>query len=63
MLFADGGYAPAAAQHHSRCHAVLALEVSGEVGLVGEAGALGDAGERGISCVEQAARALEAKVE
>src|SRR5882724_6029855 len=63
MLFPDGRDTTAASQHNSGRHAVLALEQSGEVGLVGEAGALGDVGKGCVRVLEQATRALEAETE
>jgi len=53
----------AAFQDDSGRHAVLALEESCEVGLVGEAGALRHIGETRVLGVEHATRALEAEMQ
>src|SRR6266550_3235386 len=62
MLFPDGRQATAASQHDSRRHAVLSLEESGEMRLVGEARALRNVGKNRVVDVEHPTRALEAKV-
>jgi hypothetical protein len=62
MLFPHGRQTTAASQHISGSHAVLALEESGEMSLVGKAGAKSDVREDSIRVIEHATRALETMI-